>query len=233
VTAEGSASAIAILRDAYPRQEFPDRTVAFYARDLADIPGGELVPAVSRLIHRSRFLPSVAEIREEVAEARLALPDAAVAWDIALRGVLKDAPDQVLESMEAVGGRWSILHSENPEAVRAQFRRDYEERRKRAVLEEAGAAAPRLQLVARPEAARLMLPEKIGNGDQWAAPVLRREIRRLAGQRLDPPTDEEKSDAINILRAGPIGGDPVEDSLYRAAELVLVHADDAMREVTE
>lgn len=43
----------------------------------------------------------------------------------------------------------------------------------------------------------------------------------------NPPTDEEKSDAIRILEAGPAGDD---DPLYKAAELVLVRADNAMKE---
>ena len=228
MTAEAAAAAIAILRDAYPRQEFPDASVVFYARKLRDIDGAELVAAVDRITNRSTFLPSVAEIRLEVARARLRLPDVAEAWEIAMRGSLRAAPEPVRLATEYVGGRWAIMQSTNPVALRAQFRDVYERLRDKAEAAEAGALPPELP---KPKPAELTsgdpLPERL-----LPSPVLRRELRRLAGNPVEPPTEEEMRDAIAILRVGAFADDPTEDNLYRAAELVLVHADEAIKEAT-
>lgn len=230
---EHIAAAIGVLRAAYPRQDFPDASVEFYAHKLADLDGAELVAAIDRLTNRLNWLPSVAEIRLEVAEARLGLPNASEAWDIAVKGGLRFAPAPVREAAEAVGGRWTILHSDNPDTVRAQFRRDYEERRQHAVLIEAGAILPSPVFGALP---RLLNPKlnaalfELEESERIRPrPVMAREARRLAGRHLDSPTDEERSDAIAILRGCPLG-DVSEDALYAAAELVMVHADRDDRE---
>ena len=222
MTLDRTAAAIAILRDAYPRQPFPDGAVKFYAHKLADLEAAELIAAVDRLTSRSPFLPSVAEIRQEVAEARLSLPVVAEAWEIAERGSLRTAPEPVRRAVEFVGGRWSIRHSENPTTVRAQFRAAYEELRREAILREAGALPERrgLRSLPAPDPA-LEIAERYVPG-----PVMARAGRELAGIPLEPPTDEEKRDAIRILSYGPSSD---ADPLYMAAELVFVDADEAMK----
>jgi len=138
------AAAIGILRDAFPRQDFPDDSVSLYGRMLLDLDGDKVSGAVLRLIRRSTWLPSVAEIRMEVAEADCQLPTAAEAWSLAcvpveeLHGV--PPPELVMESIWACGGRWNIIHADRPETIRAQFVRDYEERRRSALLESSGAS---------------------------------------------------------------------------------------------
>ena len=67
------AASIAVLRLAYPRQDFPDAAVAFYVRQLVDLPPAEVEAAVDRLTKRSTWLPSIAEIRAECAEASCGL----------------------------------------------------------------------------------------------------------------------------------------------------------------
>jgi hypothetical protein len=143
MTTETLASAIAVLRDAYPRADFPDASVQLYGRMLAAHPGEEVAEAVKRLVLRSTFLPSIAEIVEEIAEARLGLPSAAEALEILEHGSLKEAPAEVRASAKAIGGRYSYATSENPTAIRAQFRRDYEERRAQAIAQAGGYNVPR------------------------------------------------------------------------------------------
>jgi hypothetical protein len=219
-----TAAAIAILRDAYPRQPFPDASVAFYARKLADLDAVELAGAVDRITNRSTFLPSVAEIRSEVAEARLGLPTTAEAWETAESGSLRTAPEPLRRAVEIVGGRWAIRHSDNPTAVRAQFRQAYEDLRQEAVLREAGALPERRDL----RAIEASPDPALAEAEHFVpGPVMARAGRELTGQPLESPTDEEKRDAIRILKRGPISAD---DPLYKAAELVLVHADQAKKE---
>lgn len=225
-----AAAAIAVLRAAYPRQSFPDESVAFYARKLADLPGPELVAAVDRITNRSSFLPSVAEIRLEVAEAVLGLPDVTEAWEIALSGSLRDAPACVRAATEFVGGRYALLRTNRPEVVRAQFREQYTRLRERALLEEAGAVADR----ALPGSDRPALPPSPsnGNGELERLPmpaVLLRQLAYERGDELGPPSEAEMRDAISILRVGPWSGDPTDDMLYMAAERVLHEADEAER----
>ena len=142
--AESVAAAIAVLRDAFPRQDFPDSSVSLYSRMLGDLDGTKVAEAVVRLIRRSTWLPSIAEIRLEVAEGECQLPTAAEAWLLACVPVeeLHGVPphDLVMESIKACGGRWNIIHADRPETIRAQFLRDYEERRRSALLESSGAS---------------------------------------------------------------------------------------------
>lgn len=219
---EESAAAIAILRAAYPRQPFPDESVAFYARKLRDLDPPELVAAIDRLTSRSAFLPTVAEIRREVVEARLALPNVSEAWNIATTGSLRDAPAAIRQATEFVGGRWQMLHDDRPAVIRAQFREEYQRLREQTVLEAAGAVAvPRL-----PSAERLQLP---AGPDLVVGPVMRRAARMYTSPFADPdpPTEEEIQDAIRILERGSWNpDDPASDHLYAAAELVLVQASD-------
>lgn len=214
-------AAIAILRDAYPRADFPDRTVELYARMLADQPDDEVTAAVQRLIRRSSFLPSIAEIRSEVAEARLELPSTAEALEILERGSLKQAAAEIQASARTVGGRYALMNAENPTTVRAQFRRDYEDRRARAIAEVAGYAVPHAippAVEAATVARALPVTERIK-----PRPVMARLIRRLGGMKVELPTEDEQRDAIGVLRDGPMHE---EDQLYEEAERIFAEASD-------
>lgn len=227
MTLTEQAAAIAILRDAYPRQPFPDGAVAFYARKLADYDGAELVRAVDRLTDRSTFLPSVAEIKREIAEERLSLPNVAEAWEIAEKGSLRAAPQAVRDAAEFVGGRWAILHGDNAVATRAQFREQYTHLREQALLEEVGALPERKGLPA-----RAALPPV--DPDLIESAVMTRAVRLMTDQPVHhPPTEEERRDAIRILKRGPWDpDDPQTDRLYVAAEQVLAAVDDYAKETT-
>jgi len=221
------AQSMQMLRDAYPREDFPDRTVALYAAALEAIPAEVLTAAVHNIVARSRFLPRVSEILEECAELALDLPTAEQAWGIAERGSLRDAHEAVRRATDHVGGRWQILHSDNIPTVRAQFVKAYENIR-REYLDEyrtgrarelpagsPGALSP--TMAALPETTRIR-----------PRPVMARLSARWAGRDLAPPTEEEKADAIEYLREGPAEGGGILDlvpgvildPLYQEAERI-------------
>lgn len=217
-----AAAAIAILRDAYPRSNFPDRTIQLYGAALGSLPDDAVVAAVNELIQTSEFLPTIAAIKRAVAEREMRLPSAEDAWEIAERGSLRNAPEPVRRAAEHVGGRWQILNSENPTTVRAQFLRAYDGLRERAltayVLGEDPFPKPALEA---PTMAALPPSDRVR-----PRPVMARLSARWAGRPLPPPTEEEKADAIAVLRDLPAedremgSGSWLLDPLYQEAERI-------------
>jgi hypothetical protein len=223
MTRPSAAAAIAILRAAYPGKGFPDKTVELYGRMLGDLDPGAVTRAVERLIYGSEFLPTIHAIRREVAEEALGLPTPEEAWDIALTGSLLQAAPEVRNAVDAVGGRWALLHSDNPTTVRAQFLKSYGERRRNAVAEFTGAKTPLGLPLASESMGPTMraLPE---SPSAFAPPVNARWLRRMLGKKLEPPTDAEKQHAIEVLRSGPPEhGDP--DPVYVEAERIFAEAE--------
>lgn len=214
------------LRDAFPREEFPDRTVALYGQQLQYLPPEAVARAVENMIRRSRFLPRISEVLTEIAELELNLPTTEEAWEIAERGSLRAAHPIVKEAAEHVGGRWQILHSDNIPTVRAQFRTAYERLRERTINEYRTGQAREL-----PDGLKPLGPtmKELPVSDRIRPrPVMARLSARWAGRDLSPPTDEEKRDAIEVLRidAGTTTWDDdgvatlVRDPLYQEAERI-------------
>jgi hypothetical protein len=202
----GVALAVAVLRDAYPRADFPDRTVALYASMLNDLDDAATMAAVRRLVRRSTFLPSVAEIRREVAEAQLGLPTPEEAAESVFRdGGPGSLHPRVRESLMAIGGPWAVRTSETPGILRSQFVKDYAARRETLLLEAMGARAL-------PPAEPLALPPTT---QMRPRPIAERYFARMRGERLGPPSEREKADAIRILKVGHA------DVLYVEAERLL------------
>ena len=218
-----TAQAIQRLRDAFPREEFPDRTVALYGQELMNLPPETVARAVEILVRRNRFLPRLSEILTEVAEIELGLPTVEEAWDIVLRGNLKNAPPEVQAASKACGGRETIMHSDNATTIRAQFMRDYAARRENTVRVFIGARVPPV-LPGPPMLGPTMasLPETTRIRPR---PIMSRLHHRWAGHRLEAPTEAEIRDAIEILREGPQTDDPAEDPLYAEAERIMAEAD--------
>lgn len=73
---------IATLAAAYPAARFEAATVALYERMLADIPAAALDRAIQECIATCRYLPTIAEIRERVADRHVGAPDPLLAWQI-------------------------------------------------------------------------------------------------------------------------------------------------------
>lgn len=128
---EKVALALGALRDAFPRQEFPPASVAMYARQLRDLPGDMVLGAVERLIRRTAWLPSIAEIRREVADDEIDVPPAEVVW-VAMSSddpltrraaVANNAAAQA--ALVAIGSWAGIRYSERPEQTRRMFIETY------------------------------------------------------------------------------------------------------------
>lgn len=209
------------LADAWPREEFPDRTIALYAERLGRYPEEQVAKAVDDLVGTEKWRPSVGQIIDRVSERALNLPTTEEAWVIAQRGSLRDAQEPVREAADQVGGRWNILHSENPVAVRAQFVKAYANIRRQALLDHATGGRPELNGVRRAQLGPTMraLPE---SDRIRPRPVLSRLTARWAGRPLAPPTDEEKSDAIDVLREGPAAAVAADDPMYAEAERIFI-----------
>ena len=227
MTSTAMAAAITVLRVAYPG-EFADETATFYARKLSDLDPASVAEAIDRLVNRSRFRPTVADIRLEVAEAQLGLPSLTEAWEIAERGSLRDAPAAVREAADFVGGRWAITTSENPSTIRAQFRHAYERTREQALLEAAGAVRARaIPLRPTPALPAASIDEQVSHGALLTTGpplVILRQLAIDRGEAVGPPTEAECRDAIRVLEAGPWSDDPRDDKLYSAAEAVFLQA---------
>lgn len=200
-----TAQAVAVLAAAYPRQAFPPDSIRLYVRMLADLDSGDIADAVTRLVKRSTFLPSIAEIRREVAEARLGLPSPAVAWEMALdpRG-WATMPEPVRAAYDACGGGWAFRTTDRPTTLRSQFERDYADRREAALVAAMG-AAPERRLPPPTDWSPAVDVTRVDGLPATTSlaprPVWRRHLLRANGHELDAPTDIEKADAIRVLRS--------------------------------
>jgi hypothetical protein len=218
------ADAVKRLRDAWPREPFPDVTIAIDAERLSGFPADAVMASVNDLL-TEKWRPSIGQLTEAIAERALNLPTVEEAWTIAERGSLRDAPEPVRAAVEYVGGRWAILHGDNATTTRAQFRQAYLNLRQTAISDYVrGGRPPQLALTARPQLGATMasLPE---SERYQPRPVQSRWLRRVVMQQeVGPPTDEEKADAIAVIGAGSWANDPADDPLYAEAERIFAEA---------
>lgn len=215
------ATAIRKLRDGWPREEFPDATILLYADTLERLPEEHVEAAIDKLMTNSRFRPSIGEVMLRAAESALALPTPEEAWAIAERGDLKAAPEPVWEAAEYVGGRYAIVTSTSPATIRSQFRRAYESLRERAVEEYAHKGfVPALVDVRERRTLGTTMASLPETERVKPRPVMSRLMHRWGGHSPGPPTEAERSDAIEVLREGPWSEEPHDDPLYREAETI-------------
>lgn len=214
------SDAITAIGIAYPQRHFTGETAELYGRLLRDLDPEAVTRAIERLIKGSEFMPTVHAIRTAVAEETLALPSPEEAWDMVTRGNLRNAPPEVRAASAAVGGRRTIMSSDNLPTVRAQFLKSYAERRRNTLEAFIGArATPALPSETIGETMRALPESKFAA----APPVHARWLNRMMGRAVGPPTEAEKAHAIEILRDGPpTEGEP--DGLYIEAERVFMEA---------
>lgn len=105
---------VGLLRGAYPRQVIPDSTEPVYVLGLLDLNRDEAMVAVTHLVRTSRWLPTIAEIRERVAEGAVDLPEPEWAWAevreaIGRYGLEQDRPawscPEIGDAVRALGWR--------------------------------------------------------------------------------------------------------------------------------
>lgn len=211
------------LRDAWPREDFPDRTIQLYAEELSAYPIQLVVQAVDDLVRTEKWRPTVGMIVAQVAERALNLPTEEEAWTIAERGSLRDAHRAVQRACEHVGGRYAILHSSQPERLREQFLRAYRGIRRTTLQDYAQGGRPELpgmqRLALNPALAALPQTDRIR-----PRPVMARLVARWAGRELNAPSPEEQCDAVLVLREGPMTDEPKDDPLYAEAERIFAEA---------
>jgi len=159
VTRHEAAQIIAALASAFPAFPPARETVAVYVEALSDLDYADTVAATHDLIRLEDRFPSVAAIRRRVGHRTgLLAPTAAQAWDEVNRqasdGGRSRVPSwthpAVAETVRAVGW-FSLCSSTNPETMRAQFLRLYDDTRRRHdddLMVTTGALAPRQELTA-------------------------------------------------------------------------------------
>lgn len=129
----------------YPQmKEINAATVGAWQECLGDLDFNLTLVAIKKHIMESRFPPTVAEIREQVAEIRFAdegILDAATAWGEVMKALRnyglynyiegeKDLSSVTLKTVQAIG--WRELHTcENLSIIRGQFMKMYESMAKR------------------------------------------------------------------------------------------------------
>jgi hypothetical protein len=131
MTPEDATLIVGKLKAMYPRQEVNTETVIGYVKFLSDLDAEPAMRAVDEHIASSPWFPSVAEIRERVAERASGLPHGAAAYDLAVavcekRGALADLPEAVRRALDHVGGTWALRTTEDPGVLRAQFLKAYD-----------------------------------------------------------------------------------------------------------
>lgn len=83
MTTQQAGELVALVRAGFPRERVEPETYKLYARFLADLDYPPAREAVTRLLCRSRFFPSIAELRAEYAELALGLPGELEAFALA------------------------------------------------------------------------------------------------------------------------------------------------------
>lgn len=134
-----AAQIVAALASAFPAFPPARETVAVYVEALADLDYAATAEATRDLIRLEERFPSVATIRRRVGiRAGLLSPTAAQAWE-EVNGQASDggrtrvptwSHPAITETIRAVGW-FQFCASTNPEAMRAQFLRLYEDNRRR------------------------------------------------------------------------------------------------------
>lgn len=145
-------SCIAILAASYPRQELNPDTLNAYATMLQDLEFEAVDAAVKRIICSSKWFPTIAEIRAEVAEGECGdLAPAELAWGEVQRAIgrwgMYNTPQwstpELAAAVDAIGWR-TICTDTNVVSTRARFIDAYRVTRERRVQGyQLGAHAPK------------------------------------------------------------------------------------------
>ena len=134
-----AASIVAVIAAAFPSWNASRETVAVYVDALDDLDFEETRAAVRDLLLTEDRWPTIAGIRRRVASRAGALaPSPSQVWSEIQQNASTigrgSSPEfshpAILEAVRAIGW-WNICSSSNPETMRAQFLRIYEDTQKR------------------------------------------------------------------------------------------------------
>jgi len=137
----------AVLGAAYPNFNATRETITVYHRVLSDLPDELLQTACLDAISKSRFFPTVAELRDAaiaIRTNRLALPSPFEAWEeicaemrrVGYMGAPKFSHPWITNSVRQIGGWQRLCLSENAIADRARFFEAMDDARRRNDLQE-------------------------------------------------------------------------------------------------
>jgi hypothetical protein len=128
---------LADLIDAYPRVNFTEANRRLYRKFLADLNLDMLRGVIDYLVSTSRWMPTIAEIRNLYTEVDLGLAKPYEALEILdkIGGemVWHDVPRMVQESIRSCGGLSAYRATERPDLWRRNFVEQYEEMRRDAI----------------------------------------------------------------------------------------------------
>lgn len=154
-----TAKAIAMLQLAFSK-ELSNERYKLYVEMLSDINPITLTVAVKNLINSAKFLPTIAELREEAGKISSFVnneekEDMADAWGLVIKAVGRGGYDRGLEYLDGIVLEtarpiWrDICYDENIMATRAHFLKMYEQKLKQAhdrnIIREAVAQIPIMQ----------------------------------------------------------------------------------------
>jgi hypothetical protein len=150
-----AARIVAMLQGAWTQRQLPESTAEVYALTLADLDYELAKAAVVKLIQTSKWLPTVAEIRDTAVRSRVSLPSPEEAWGVVHRAISKHGsyrtPTFDCEEIDgAVGdiGWRAICLTENIASERARFIDAFKARSSRRIQAEAtGKYVPREKLL--------------------------------------------------------------------------------------
>ena len=134
---------IAILHAHAPHHEITEETFTLWAWALEDIPFDAAKFAIRNWVKHHKHFPYPTEIREAIIGALLALPDADAAWAMVQARIKAtypgfpappwNAPEEVIATVQDIGGIYNLRMSERPERDRERFRSVYTEARAEAM----------------------------------------------------------------------------------------------------
>lgn len=133
MTKSEAMAMVAMLAAAYPAANMTEQTPDVYAEMLRDLDADAAMRAARRLISTSKWLPTIAEIRQAVAEDGAGgVNRAELAWSDVLKAISQfgiyrtpEFDDPLVRVAVAAIGWQSICNSTNADTVRAQFRMAY------------------------------------------------------------------------------------------------------------
>ena len=121
------------LMTCYPQTPMGQDNIQAYANHLVDLDAEVAAVAIKRCIASCRFLPSIAEIREQAAACLDDAPDAEAAWGIVCAEIRRVGHNgrpafphaRILDAVQAIGGWYDVCTSDSATADRAHFVKAY------------------------------------------------------------------------------------------------------------